>query len=130
MNEPPRCINCGTEQLVTRLHRERGGPMVCARCSDGIRLEISRGRKTQEAIFSAFGFDTLEVLGGVSNGRPEPQLSLELLDDILSLVHPDRHPSERASLANRVTVELLAHRARVEPSDPSASSGTASAHLA
>ncbi len=113
MFERPRCVNCGTDQLVTRLHRERGGPMVCPKCNDRILLEISRERKAQEAIFSAFGQDSLEVLGS-NNGHPESQLSLELLDDILSLVHPDKHPPERASLAHRVTVELLAHRATVE----------------
>ena len=113
MFERPRCINCGTDQLVARLHRERGGPMVCARCSDGIVLEISRQRKTQEAIFSALGLDTLEVLR-LDSGHPEPpQLSLELLDDVLSLVHPDNHPPEHAPLANsecvtRAMVELLA----------------------
>ena len=87
MFEQPRCVNCGTDQLVTRLHRERGGPMVCPKCNDGILLEISRERKAQEAIFSAFGQDLLEVLGS-NNGHPESQLSLELLHDILSLVHP------------------------------------------
>ena len=123
MMESPRCINCGTGQLVSRLHRERGGPMVCSKCRDGILLEISRERTAQEAIFSAFGLNPLEVLG-VSGGSAEPQLSLELLDDILSLVHPDKHPSERAPLAHRVTNELLAHKAVVEvlalgPSDRS-----------
>ena len=92
MMESPRCVNCGTGQLVSRLHRERGGPMVCSKCRDGILLEISRERTAQEAIFSAFGLNPLEVLG-VSGENAEPQLSLELLDDILSLVHPDKHPS-------------------------------------
>ena len=114
MMELPRCVNCGTGQFVTHLHRERGGPMVCPKCRDGILLEISRERIAQEAIFSAFGLNTLEVLGGVSGGQSEPQLSGELLDDILALVHPDNHPPERTFLAHRVTAELLAHKATLE----------------
>ena len=114
MMESPRCVNCGTGQFVTLLHRERGGPMVCPRCRDGILLEISRQRTAQEAIISAFGLNTLEVLVGVSGGQSEPQLSVELLDDILALVHPDNHPPERTFLAHRVTAELLALKATLE----------------
>ena len=75
MNERARCINCGTDQFVTRLHRERGGPMLCARCGDGILQEITRERKKQEAIVEALGVDTLEVLGfGSSTRRTRPTL--------------------------------------------------------
>ena len=108
MSERPRCINCGTDYLVAHLHRERGGPIVCAKCGNGILLEISRQRKTQEAIVAALGFDTLETLAFHSRHSDPGQLSLELLDDVLSLVDPDNHPSERAFLAHRVTDELLA----------------------
>lgn len=34
--------------------------------------------------------------------------------DLLALCHPDRHPSERAELASRITVWLLAIRDTVE----------------
>ena len=115
MSERPRCINCGTDYLVTHLHRERGGPIVCAKCGNGILLEISRQRKTQEAIVAALGFDTLETLAFHSRHSDPGQLSLELLDDVLSLVDPDNHPSERAFLARRVTDELLALRPFAKP---------------
>jgi hypothetical protein len=108
MNERPRCIKCGSNHFVTRLHRDRGGPMVCARCGEGILIEIDRDRKKNEAIRQAFGFDSLAAWGGGPQHSESAGLSLDLLNDVLSLVHPDKHPPERALLAHRVTVELLA----------------------
>jgi hypothetical protein len=38
------------------------------------------------------------------------EIPLQLLEDAISLVHPDKHPAERAARANRVTADLLALR--------------------
>ena len=42
-------------------------------------------------------------------------ITSELLDDVLQLTHPDRHPPERQDLAKRVTQELLALKPFVFP---------------
>jgi hypothetical protein len=42
-------------------------------------------------------------------------LSKELLEEAVTLTHPDRHPPERQELASRVTADLLALRAFVKP---------------
>jgi hypothetical protein len=39
-----------------------------------------------------------------------PALDGALLADLVALAHPDRHPPERAALAHRATVALLALR--------------------
>lgn len=39
-----------------------------------------------------------------------PALDAPLLADLVALAHPDRHPPERAALAHRATVALLALR--------------------
>lgn len=43
------------------------------------------------------------------------ELSPDLLEDTIALCHPDRHPSERAARAGRVTAQLLALRPHVKP---------------
>jgi hypothetical protein len=41
------------------------------------------------------------------------EIPLQLLEDVIGLVHPDKHPAERAAKANRVTADLLALRPAV-----------------
>jgi hypothetical protein len=43
------------------------------------------------------------------------ELSRELLEDVIGLVHPDRHPAERSARATRVTADLLALRPHIKP---------------
>jgi hypothetical protein len=40
------------------------------------------------------------------------ELDAELIGDLIQLAHPDRHPPERAVLANRTTATLLELRER------------------
>jgi hypothetical protein len=44
---------------------------------------------------------------------PTVGLDRELLDQAVRLCHPDRHPVERAAIANQVTAQLLELRAQV-----------------
>lgn len=40
-------------------------------------------------------------------GARRVDTTVEFLRDVINLTHPDRHPSERAALANRVTAALI-----------------------
>jgi hypothetical protein len=51
-------------------------------------------------------------------------MDLELLENVIGLTHPDRHPPERAERAGRVTAELLAMRAWVRAGGEAAVSST------
>ncbi len=46
-----------------------------------------------------------QTQGGSTNGRME--LDTDLLRDLVQLCHPDRHPPERAIVANRATATLI-----------------------
>src|ERR1700730_9111419 len=48
-------------------------------------------------------------------GTEVPDITSELLDDILQLVHPDRHAPEQQELAKRATQVLLAREPFVFP---------------
>ena len=63
-------------------------------------------------MLSAFGFAS-------DNYATEEELDAELLIDVLSLTHPDRHPAERQEFATRVTAALNALRPYVRPRRPS-----------
>lgn len=47
---------------------------------------------------------------GTANGAQDNPDLTPLLGDLIALAHPDRHPPERAALAHRATVALLALR--------------------
>jgi tRNA(Ile2) C34 agmatinyltransferase TiaS len=49
---------------------------------------------------------------GYRDGRRALVLSADLVRDLVQLCHPDRHPPERAELANRTTAALLDLRDR------------------
>ncbi|MGI8731139.1 MAG: Yae1 family protein, partial [Solirubrobacteraceae bacterium] len=51
---------------------------------------------------------------GYTAGQLDAPASLDpgLVADLVQLAHPDRHPPERADLAHRATVQLLAVRER------------------
>ena len=89
------CIRCGDDKLVFPLHGvEKGGPLVCPDCAFKITNEFNPERDK-----------LLWAAGKKLEPRPT-YLTLELLYEVLSLVHPDKHPPERAELANRVTAAL------------------------
>lgn len=45
--------------------------------------------------------------------RRQPQIEDDVLRDVISLCHPDRHPVERFVLANATTARLLELRAEL-----------------
>jgi hypothetical protein len=103
-----RCVRCGDTRLVFPLHGcDQGGPLVCPKCASEIEKTFSYERNVWMA-----------RLGLKEKPRPRgpTYLTLELLKDILKLVHPDKHPPERAELAGRVTSELK----ELEPYTPPA----------
>lgn len=102
-----QCVQCGSDQYIGRLHGDKGGPTVCAPCGTNIHVEIGRQRKAHESLLNGFGF-------GRSHAEPD-ELTLELLNDAISLTHPDKQPAERADMAQRVTAGLLALRPSVKP---------------
>ena len=64
----------------------------------------------------SLSIDPLGYLHDLAIGRDDAvELTLELLTDVLALVHPDKHPPERQELAERVTSELLAIKPFVFP---------------
>jgi hypothetical protein len=62
-------------------------------------------------------YDPLGFLAGIAKvaDDEEVELTSELLNDTLSLVHPDKHPPERKEQARRVTAQLLALKPFVFP---------------
>jgi hypothetical protein len=65
---------------------------------------------------SALQTDPLGFMDGIAKFADEVvELTTELLTDLLVVVHPDKHPSERKDLAHRVTAQLLALKPFVFP---------------
>jgi hypothetical protein len=128
------CPGCNkANQWLMLLHGDRGGPLRCFMCAGAWNAEHTRRRKWQRIIVKAMNMYlheggkwtdlekfTLFAGGGLFDSSPAgidevPDITSELLDDVLQLVHPDRHASEQQQLAKRATQELLALRPFVFP---------------
>jgi hypothetical protein len=111
-----KCTRCQHETLVFPLHGvDQGGPIVCPTCAGEIEKSFSYERNCWLA---RLGFKEKP------RGIGPTYLTLELLKDVLMLVHPDKHPPERAELAGRVTAELNVIKPYVPPAPPPAPSVT------
>lgn len=100
------CALCARPRLLVALHGDAGGPDVCPDCSSELLSSARRAEREQRDFLSSLGGG---LFGG--GGSPGPaELDAELLTDVLSLTHPDRHPEERAKVATRVTAALTAMR--------------------
>lgn len=105
------CQRCGRPALVGPLHLEKGGPLVCLPCGIEIHARIRRKEKREKLRNRLQRADLDEAFGVIEEfGAAPDELCLELLNDAIRLTHPDRHPPERADLAQRVTEGLLALR--------------------
>ena len=140
------CPKCGKVGLIMPLHLDKGGPEMCLDCgmdwhakdtrrrkfgrvlSKAARLYYANGGRDAEQIVS---MAPLAALGVRLGRRLDPlgyaddaigvevgDITLELLNDVLQLVHPDHHPPEREALARRVTQNLLAMKPLVFPAPP------------
>jgi hypothetical protein len=132
---PGICDGCGTSTMLLPLHGEKGGPLRCPLCVGKWNAEHTRRRKWGRIVIKAMkmfekeggrwsDFDKLKMAAtgffpvpGYEDtiGAEVGDITSELLDDVLQLTHPDRHPPERRELAHRVTQELLALRPFVFP---------------
>jgi hypothetical protein len=137
------CPKCGKHAYLMHLHGDKGGPLMCPLCAGEWNAKHTRRRKFGRVFAKAARIylenggrakDAKEILDTASLSRlgflPEvldplgygndaigdvPDLTTELLADVLQLTHPDRHPPERHELCNRVTRELLALKPYVFP---------------
>lgn len=106
------CIDCGTEFWAKGTWQKRCWP--CWREANPERSTSGRSSEAQrdaEAKARAAGYDA-GYSRGLEDGKKLAQLerltvTAKLIRDAVTLCHPDRHPPERASLANRVTANLL-----------------------
>ena len=127
------CTECGKRRYLMPLHGDKGGPLMCPICIGAWNAEHTKRRKWGRIVIKAMGMylneggrwndlDRLKMaVGGygwaASALAPDylncdlaadvPDITSDLLDDILQLVHPDRHPEVRGDLAKRVTQDLL-----------------------
>jgi hypothetical protein len=134
------CAVCKKSHFLVPLHGDKGGPSVCLPCAGFWHAKHGRRRKAGRVVIralkaytdaggswtdipklqlSAFCWDDLDPLGYMADttspsGEPV-DLTSELLDDVIRLVHPDCHPPERQDLAQRVTQGLLALKPFVFP---------------
>ena len=134
-----QCPTCDRRAVLTPLHGEKGGPLRCFVCVGAWNAEQGRKRRTGRVAaralmaFRAAGGTMAEVdklvasssLAEIGLGdhadlldRSEVEMTSELLADVLQLVHPDKHPAERAELAGSVTQRLLALKPFVFPARP------------
>ena len=137
------CEKCGKQELISPLHGDRGGPSFCIRCGMDWHGEHGRRRnagriviKAMKAYFEAGGqfndiqklklaatgsfgdYDMRAITLGYdadNTGATIPDLTTELLKNVLALVHPDHQPPERRELAIRVTQELNSLKPYVFP---------------
>jgi len=136
------CANCGEFELLTPLHLDRGGPLFCIRCGmdwhgkhgrrrnagriviKAIKAYFDAGGHSRDinklalAAMGSIGIDTRMIQLGYESddtGATLPDLTSELLKDVLQLVHPDHQPQERRELATRVTKELTSLKPFVFP---------------
>jgi hypothetical protein len=133
---PGCCGGCGEYTWLLSLHGEKGGPLRCFKCAGEWNAIHGRRRKAGRIVIKALKL--FEAAGGIlreidklkvaSWGIPVPgyddadtigaeigDITSELLEDVLKLCHPDKHPAERKQLADRVTQELLALKPFVFP---------------
>ena len=110
------CSRCGKRTLVGPLHGEKGGAITCIPCGIEVHAEIRRSQRREKLRNRLFQAE-LNSLKRKDEEMfaAEDELSLELLQDTLRLVHPDRHPPEREEMARRVMQELLALKPFVLP---------------
>lgn len=123
------CGGCGETSWLIPLHGEKGGPLRCYVCAGEWNAKYTRRRKWGRIIIKAMkmfekeggswsSFDKMKIasfgfhIPGYEDtiGAEVGDLTIELLGEVLQLVHPDRHPPEREDLARRVTQELTALR--------------------
>ena len=133
------CTKCGSQTYVEPLHGERGGPPYCPICAGAWYAEHGRKRRAARTLIKVMR--AYEEAGGRLHGKEFDELILatnsfgfalydddaraaadefrdlttELLAATLALAHPDKHPPERKSEAQRVTQELLALKPFVFP---------------
>src|SRR5262249_54905687 len=130
-----RCEGCREFTVLAPLHGDKGGPLRCALCIGAWHAEHGRRRNRGRIVIRAikgyldgggkwddvdklklaaagtdlFGFDPLGYMAGAAKTVDEViELTSELLNQTLVLVHPDMHPPERQELAHHVTSQLLA----------------------
>ena len=120
------CPKCGERVFLTALHGDKGGPKMCWKCGGAWHAKHARRRKAGRVVIKALkvffdaGGDFLHVNAlrlaasgmsvsaeyGDTIGVEVGDITTELLDETLQLVHPDKHPTERKEAAMRVTQEL------------------------
>jgi hypothetical protein len=137
-----RCQGCGESTALFPLHGEKGGPVRCPLCLGKWHAEHGRRRNRGRIVIRAikgyldgggkwddvdklklaaagtdlFDLDPLGYMAGTAKTVDEViELTSELLNQTLVLVHPDMHPPERQELAHHVTNQLLALRPFVFP---------------
>jgi hypothetical protein len=102
------CSRCGHETEsygTTDASVKRCLAMLRDECPNGERNFYIAGASRPSAVETAYR-------NGYANGlrdgaRRTMALDAHLLRDLVQLCHPDRHPVERAAIANRVTARLL-----------------------
>src|SRR5579863_9200134 len=137
------CCICQKDfAVLIPLHGDAGGPPCCPVCVGRWHAEHSRKRRLGRIVIRAMkaymdgggiftdldklkltaigtGYAWLDPLGYMAGaatiGEETIELTAELLDDVISLVHPDKHPPERQEIANRVSQELIALKPFVFP---------------
>ena len=121
-DEPLSCQKCGNAGVILmRLHGDKGGPAMCvpwgtqwfARHGHRRRAArvVIRALKAYQAAGGSLNDNDLRELkltawdipiAGYDEGLAEARdLTLELLDETISLTHPDKHPPERREEAAR-----------------------------
>jgi hypothetical protein len=137
-----KCQGCDEDSFLIPLHGDKGGPMRCPLCVGKWNAEHGRRRRTgrvviraMKAFFDAGGKlddveklkwsaqcgdwgefgDQLGYMDGIAEFDGAPELTAELLAEVLQLVHPDHQPPERQDMARRVTQQLLALQPFVFP---------------
>jgi hypothetical protein len=123
---PQRCFVCAGAWNAQYTRRRKWGRIIIkamnvylkegGRWSDLDKFKMHTGGSLS-AMFgvAAAGGMGLGYESADTVGTEVPDITSELLDDILQLVHPDRHAPEQQKLAKRTTQELLALRPFVFP---------------
>ena len=130
------CTKCGQRTYVAPLHDETGGPLFCFLCAGAWHAEHAPKRRARRVLIKAL--KAYEKAGGSLHDKEFNELILaasgyffvheadrigddfadlttELLNATIALVHPDKHPIERKAEATRVTQELHALKPFVFP---------------
>jgi hypothetical protein len=154
MVRPGTCPKCHSHNvLLIPLHGEKGGRLLCPSCviDHGRRRRFGRavlrnmllflkaggttamlGKLQSTAVLASAGIadeTATAFLPGYNLDDADPgELTLEVLNDAISLAHPDWHPPERKALAERVTARLTAMKPYTMPAPkpkPADSDGSA-----